>query len=404
MSKWFTRLAMASTLLISVASVLLTLVVWLGAGSGWMSSGARGSFDFASVLYALMAPMTAVVGALILWSHPHNRVGWIMLALGFCLGLTMFTQAYAVFGANRMPNPLPGYEWAALVSQFAWALVFLPGILLLLLFPTGNFLSPRWRWVAWCAVIVVVGGSVPLFFATPVEVAGVSVANPLGALPTERVLPVASAGFALILVLLTISLVGIVLRYQRAQGSERQQIKWLMYAAAVLITAESFGFILPSNTIGALLINLTALGIPIAIGIAILRYHLYDIDIIIRKTLTYSIVVGLLLFIYFGSVILLQRIVAGMIGNNSEIITVISTLIIAALFVPLRNRIQEAIDRRFYRKKYDAQQVLQKFAVTVRDETDLDKLTGELLNVVNETMQPKNTSVWLKKSEPEVKR
>jgi hypothetical protein len=140
------------------------------------------------------------------------------------------------------------------------------------------------------------------------------------------------------------------------------------------------------------------------IGIAILRSKLFDIDILIRKTVTYAIVVALLAIVYFGSVILLQQLFAAVSGQRSEVITVLSTLAIAILFVPLRNRIQNAIDKRFYRKKYDAQKVLEKFAETVRDETDLDKLTAELVNVVQETMQPRSVSVWLKRGDGETGR
>jgi len=140
------------------------------------------------------------------------------------------------------------------------------------------------------------------------------------------------------------------------------------------------------------------------IGIAILRSKLFDIDILIRKTVTYTLVVALLAIVYFGSVILLQQIFANLTGQRSEVITVLSTLVIAALFVPLRNRIQDLIDKRFYRKKYDAQKVLQKFSETVRDETDIDKLTAELVNVVQETMQPKSVSVWLKRVDGETGR
>ena len=145
------------------------------------------------------------------------------------------------------------------------------------------------------------------------------------------------------------------------------------------------------------IVNLSFSVLGITLAIAILRYRLFDIGILIRRTVTYTIVVALLLAMYFGSVILLQQLFANVTGQRSEVITIVSTLVIAALFIPVRNRVQNAIDKRFNRQKYDAQQVLQKFAVTVRDETDLDKLTAELLNVVNETMQPKSVSVWLKK-------
>ncbi len=147
------------------------------------------------------------------------------------------------------------------------------------------------------------------------------------------------------------------------------------------------------------IVNLSFSVLGITLAIAILRYRLFDIGIIIRRTVTYAIVVTLLLAVYFGSVILLQQIFANITGERSEIITILSTLAIAALFIPVRNRVQNAIDKRFNRQKYDAQKVMQKFSETVRDETDLDKLTAELLNVVNETMQPKSVSVWLKQEE-----
>jgi hypothetical protein len=148
------------------------------------------------------------------------------------------------------------------------------------------------------------------------------------------------------------------------------------------------------------LTNLSFSVLGITLAVAILQYRLFDIGIIIRRTVTYAIVVTLLLAVYFGSVILLQQVFAGITGQRSEIITIVSTLVIAALFIPLRNRVQNAIDKRFNRKKYNAQLVLQNFALTVRDETDLDALTAELLNVVQETMQPKSVSVWLQKEKP----
>lgn len=199
---------------------------------------------------------------------------------------------------------------------------------------------------------------------------------------------------------------------------QKQQAKWFLYGVAITalvlipITPITPYFadptVPPVQLLWAqllyMLFGLGFIALPISIGIAILRYRLWDIDILIRKTLTYALVAVLLAAVYFGSVILLQRAFATLSGQQSEIITVFSTLAIAALFVPLRNRIQQIIDRRFYRKKYDAQAVLQKFSVTVRDETDMEKLTGSLLVVVNDTMQPTNVSVWLARGSDEVTR
>jgi hypothetical protein len=193
---------------------------------------------------------------------------------------------------------------------------------------------------------------------------------------------------------------------------ERAQTKWVLFGIAVMIVSimavyfsslgSQFGTsaVYSRNNLVLLVgVNLLVMLIPITIGIAILRAKLFDIDILIRRTVTYALVVALLLVVYFGSVILLQQLFANITGARSEVVTVLSTLAIAALFVPLRNQIQNTLDKRFYRKKYDAQKVLQKFSETVRDETDLEKLSAELLNVVNETMQPKGVSVWLKRDD-----
>jgi hypothetical protein len=203
-------------------------------------------------------------------------------------------------------------------------------------------------------------------------------------------------------------------RYFRISNrAQRQQTKWVVFGLGVFSVLATLGIAIvivsPAQNGGAInlaprivaptLILLAILALPISIGFSILRYRLYDIDIIIRRTVTYALVVTVLGAVYFASVIGLQRMFVGIAGEQPEFITVLSTLAIAILFVPLRNRVQNAIDKRFNRQKYDAQQVLQKFALTVRDETDLEKLSAELLNVVNETMQPKRVSVWLKNTD-----
>ena len=198
------------------------------------------------------------------------------------------------------------------------------------------------------------------------------------------------------LITLVLALLSLALRFHRAAGVERQQIKWLLYVAALFLTAQlaiSFG------AIGEQFTSLVALGFPIAIGIAVLRYRLFDIDVIIRKTLVYTALTALLALVYFGSVVLLQRLFGAVTGiGQSPLAVVVSTLVIAALFTPLRRRIQDVIDRRFFRKKYDAQRILAQFALTARDETDLDALTAELVRVVQETLQPEGVSVWLRQT------
>jgi len=196
-------------------------------------------------------------------------------------------------------------------------------------------------------------------------------------------------------------LAALVVRFRRAGSVERQQMTWLVLATAIFAAAYLLGFLTTSwnseTNRWNILWMVAMLLIPAAIGIAILRYRLFDIDVIIRKTLIYTVLTALLALVYFGSVILLQGLLGALTGvEGSTLAVVISTLAIAALFTPLRRRIQDGIDRRFFRKKYDAQQVLARFAQTARDETDLDALLAELVRVVDETLQPEHVSVWLR--------
>ena len=230
--------------------------------------------------------------------------------------------------------------------------------------------------------------------------------NPIGFIPDRVWLgPILIVWGIGLITLVFASLASLFLRYRRASVGERQQIKWLLYAAAVFAVSYALNYFL--STAGQwgsasgwldLLFVVSILTFPMAIAIAILRYRLYDIDVIIRKTLVYTVLTALLALVYFGGVVLLQRLVGALTGvEQSPLAVVVSTLVIVVLFTPLRRRIQDFIDRRFFRKKYDAQQVLARFALTARDETDLERLTAELARVVQETLQPERVSVWLKR-------
>jgi hypothetical protein len=264
---------------------------------------------------------------------------------------------------------------------------------LFLLFPTGKLPSRRWRPIAWFGVIGTVLGWASVEFSAGSLADFPSVTNPFGVAGASSVLSALGIfGLLLLGIFFLSSLASLLLRFLHAKGEERQQLKWFASAGVVVVVAIA---VWSPDT--AILSYLAILGLAVAVGIAILKYRLYEIDIIIRRTLIYSILTASLIFVYFLSVILLQRIFALLTGQSqSELVTVLSTLAIAALFIPLRNRIQDVIDRRLYRKKYDSQKVLQKFGEKVRDETDLDKLAGSLIEVVNETMQPTSMTVWLK--------
>jgi hypothetical protein len=268
--------------------------------------------------------------------------------------------------------------------------------LLMLLFPTGRLPSRRWRPLAWTSTAA---GAVLLFlvllFDNPDQVGGV-------------ISIVTVAVVYVIFTVILLSALSIVVRYRRAGGEERQQLKWFALAA-VLIGVVTTGhllfldWLLPEAFLN-LLDAATITGLYVAVGIAILRYRLYDIDIIINRTLVYGALTVALVLIYFGSVVGLQYILRALTGQESQLAIVASTLAIAALFNPLHRRIQASIDRLFYRRKYDAAKTLDEFSSKLRDETDLDALNSDLLNVVRDTMQPEHVTLWLREPERKVER
>ena len=359
MSRWLARLALIGALLVTGASFLLTLVVWLGVSIGRLPPAlavGAAQINLSSVLDAFTALAITVVAALIILNRPGNRLGWVILLLGFSLGLSGFSRAYAGMGVARPDGVLPGLMLAAWVSQVIWFMIFLALELLLLLFPTGTLLSPRWRWVAAAALLITACALALLAVGTPIEVPGGQVANPIGLIPFERVERYLFALFIPFLITLVLALLSLALRFHRAAGVERQQIKWLLYVAALFLTAQlaiSFG------AIGEQFTSLVALGFPIAIGIAVLRYRLFDIDVIIRKTLIYTALTALLALVYFGSVVLLQRLFGALTGMGNR-----RWRWSSRRWSSLRSSRRCAaasrtgIDRRFYRKKYDAQRVL----------------------------------------------
>jgi hypothetical protein len=362
------------------------------------------SFD--RVVYLIVTALAvlpfALVGAMIVWYQNRNTIGWLLLIISGSQTLQGLATSIGTYALVLHPGSLPGAIWLAwltgwLIMPFLVALPLIP-----LLFPTGRPRTRRGRWIAAALVAYGVAGfllnalqaQLSLFDPKGEIIVG---PNPLGVIPPQVrdfILPPTAVFYILLFVA---GIVSLGFRYWHAARVERQQIKWLLasVALALAVLFLTILFAVP-DPLNGILQTLTLYSIPIAIGIAILRYRLWDIDIIIRKTLTYALVVSLLVLVYFGIVILLQQMFATITGQHNEVVTVISTLAIAALFVPLRNKIQEVIDRRFYRKKYDAQQVLQDFAQTVRDETDLEKLTARLVQVVDETMQPESMSLWLK--------
>jgi len=356
----------------------------------------------------LIGPVFALVGALILARQPGNRVGWLLMMPG----LSAFVLIDAYFlplnnGLAPLPPTLTPGLWLALwYSNWNWTLLIFPLMWLTLLFPTGRPIGRRWGWLVWVGMGLMLFLLLLATFATPMQPgsgdANWSYPNPIGIFEANAVQesPILAFFAAVMPVWVVLCLIALAVRFRRAGQVERQQMKWLLFATVVFVAAYVPAFLISdfgdATNVFNYLWMIGMLLIPAAIGIAILRYRLFDIDLIIRKTLQYTALSALLALVYFGMVVLLQTVVGQATDAQSPLVIVVSTLLIAALFAPLRKRVQTAVDRRFYRQKYDAQQVLAQFAITARDETDMDKLTAELVRVVQETMQPEQVSVWLK--------
>ncbi len=356
-----------------------------------------------NVLSGLFPIAFGVVGALILSRRTRNRIGWLLMFIAVFMAVSGTLQSYF----QQPFEHTPIFIFLIWLSGWGWWLLIGPLLLILLTFPTGHLLSPRWWWVVGMIGLLFILFLVLTTFAAEWQdpVTGEMFPNPWGLvlLPADFKFEEIGGPWIVALVSAVVAcILSVGLRYRRSGAVEREQLKWFVFACAIFLAGyvvAGLAFINtnPPDWFGVLLTIAIAF-IPISIGIAILRYRLFDIDVIIRRTVTYALVVALLAVVYFGSVILLQQLFANVTGlQENEIITVLSTLAIAALFVPLRNRVQNAIDKRFNRKKYDAQKIMEHFSRTVRDETDIDKLTNELVNVVQETMQPKSVSLWLKK-------
>jgi hypothetical protein len=342
----------------------------------------------------------SVIGALIASHRPENPIGWIFLAVGCCYGLLSAGDEYAIYALLTNPGALALGAEASWLGQWIWApglgliLVFLP-----LLFPDGHPPSPRWRPVGWLGglsiVLAVVSSTIVLWPERgPALVTGDE--SPSHVL--DVVLLFAAVPMLFVAGLGAVN--SLLVRFRRSRGDERQQIKWFASAAAltliwIIVFGQSTLRGLPEAMV-ALSSLLVIPSIPIATGVAILRYRLYDIDVIINRTLVYGSLTVILVGLYFGGIVVLQRVFVLLTGERSTLAVVTSTLLIAALFNPLRRRIQGFIDRRFYRRKYDAAKTLEAFSAKLRDETDLDALSGDLVGVVRETMQPAHVSLWLR--------
>jgi hypothetical protein len=360
-----------------------------------------GETEDGSVVADLVTLLTfSVVGAIIASRHPRNTLGWLFCSVGVTIGLNSFVGDYAEFWLASGFGMSSLGETAAWLSSWLWILlVYFPTSLLLLLFPDGRLPSPRWRPVAWGVALGTAGGVVGNALKAGPLVDFPQIANPYGVDgPFVWVLGV--AGSIVAAGSMVASAVSLIVRMRRAGSEQRQQIKWLAYGGAMVVGTIFVGslVILWSVPVSIVIMSVALLGLPVFTGIAIVRYRLYDIDLLINRTLVYGSLTLMLALVYFGGVTATQALFQTLTGQQKlpQLAVVVSTLVIAALFNPLRHRIQSFIDRRFYRSKYDAAKTLDTFSARLREETDLTTLSEELVGVVRETMQPEHASLWLR--------
>jgi hypothetical protein len=389
-----------SVVALSVALLVGGIVLALSTRSGAAVTLTYGSeAELHSAVLNLATVLTfSVVGAIIASRHPRNAIGWIFCGMGLVVGLNVLAHGYVESWLASGSGIRSLAETAAWFGSWAWVLlVYVPTSFMLLLFPDGRLPSPRWRPVAWCTVLGIIGFVVGV--ATEAGPLGdfPQIANPYGFdSPVLGVVAIAAGivtGGSMVA-----SAVSVIVRMRRAGSVEHQQIKWLAYGGAVAVGTifVGGGIAIWKGDFGIGVIAIALLGLPIFTGIAIVKHRLYDIDVVINRTLVYASLTVLLAASYFAGVVGLQYILRTVTAQGSTLAVVASTLLIAALFSPLRRRVQALVDRRFYRSKYDAAKTLEAFNARLRDETELDTLSDDVVGVVRETMQPAHVGLWLR--------
>jgi hypothetical protein len=343
-------------------------------------------------------------GSLIAARHPGNPIGWLCLVVSVFAGLSNLADSWAEYYIDSRSGPALLAEAAAEYNELAWMVyILLPATFLLALFPDGHLLSRRWRPVAWCSAVGFGGG-----FVAQAMIAGPIPSHPELTNPFGVNHPMIDPLTGLMLLLSGIGMIGgsvsLVLRFRRSHGEQRQQIKWL--AMAGVVAAVTIGIAIPAygklgEDLANAVIMLSLMGLPTAAAIAILRYRLYDIDVVINRALVYGTLTATLAGIYLVSVLLLQLALESF-TQGSGLAVAASTLAAAALIRPARARIQAIVDRRFFRRKYDAAQTLAIFSARLRDQVDLADIGDKLLVAVGDTVQPSHASLWLR--EPEATR
>src|SRR5215217_6415617 len=394
-ASWLAWLLWAFALALTALSLLLLALISLSHPDVYI-------FDH-WVDSTLAAIAFSTVGAVIApRTRSDNPIGWLFCVGGLLFAVTHFSAEYAIYTLLAAPGSLlSGGEAAAWLESWLWVPQLGSVLLVILLFPDGRLPSRGWRWFAWLSVLLVLVGALLSALSPGPVIALGPIHNPLAVegLPNDAYKSVER----LVNTLIFVALISLIIRLRRARELERQQIKWFVYATVLMISGGILTYPV-SEAIGSVWLKwisfvpfiVGVMFIPVAMGIAILRYRLYDIDILINRTLVYGPLTVVLVALYFGGILVLQNAFVALTGQESTLAVVASTLVIAALFNPLRHRIQSFIDRRFYRSKYDARKTLDAFSAKLRNETDLEALSDDLVGAVSETMQPAHVSLWLR--------
>jgi hypothetical protein len=362
---------------------------------------AAGTSVWLAALFASVLLVFALVGALVASRQPGNAIGWLFLALGALDAGYELAYGWGFHALHADPGGLPAGDYAAWVASWASAVPPVFVALVLLLFPDGRPPSPRWRPVVWASGVVLAIIFVQNAFA-PGRLGEVPVENPLGLPGAGFLTGVPADPAALVLVLAAIA--SLIARFRRASGSRRQQLKWLAWSAGLIAGFLVLGSVAEAvagagggstEIVWGFVFAVVLSGIPVSAGIAILRHRLYDIDVVINRTLVYGALTATLAAAYLGGVLLLQ-LALGPLTQDSGPAIAASTLGVAALFRPARARIQAAVDRRFYRSRYDAARTLEAFSARLRDEVDLETVSADLRGVAHRTLQPAHVSLWVR--------
>jgi hypothetical protein len=393
---------------VGTSIIFTATVVWSFILAPYMTSSDWGSAGIAANLLLLAVTFTfPLVGSLIVRRQPRNAVGWVMLAIGVVWTVGLFADNYAGYGVFASPGSLPRPDVALALTEAGWIPgIALIGIYLVLLFPDGHLPSPRWRVFAWVTGGLLVLSCLAITFEPGRFVATgfPQIRNPFGLESLRSFIDALQITIFVVPLGLLAGAMGLRQKFRRSRGKLRMQMKWFVAAAGWTAAIYAIGLVAtfdrPNTSWVSIVQNISLFSfvlIPIATGIAILKFHLYEIDRLVNRTLVYLLLTAILAGAYAGLVFAFQALLAP-VTAESDLAVAASTLAVAALFRPVRARVQAFIDRRFYRRKIDVEETIERFGTEMRDEVDLGALSARLTSVVSETMQPAHVSLWLREA------